>query len=82
MYRPTESNIDALAWSEDGNIVAVGEENGCLHFIDANTQRPFLSKVCINSNFGLFVSFKRMLLTEMQTGIGLTKRLIFGRTFF
>ena len=51
IYRSTESNIDVLAWSEDGNIVAVGEQNGCLHFIDANTQRPFLSKVCRNSDF-------------------------------
>ena len=41
----SDSDINVISCSEDGNFVAVAEQNGCLHLIDSNTQKPFFSKV-------------------------------------
>ncbi len=43
----SESDIDSIAWSDDGNFLAIGERNGSFHLLDANTQNQLLSQVLL-----------------------------------
>lgn len=41
----SESEIDAVALSEDGLFMVVGEANGGLHFLNVATRQPVFAQV-------------------------------------